>query len=89
MRWWELNEPISGPLHIHFDLDALDPVEFPYIAYPDGKLSLEAGLGVVREAAAGGSLVGLTITEFAPADDTEVIDGSRFLKRLCEASGAG
>ena len=88
LRWWEPNEPMSGPVHVHFDLDALDPAEFPYVAYPDGKMSLEAGLAVVRAAASGGNLVGLTITEFAPADEAEAIEGSRFLKRLCEASGA-
>jgi arginase len=89
LRWWEPSEPISGPVHIHFDLDALDPAAFPYVAYPDGKLPLEAGLAAVRAAASGGNLVGLTITEFAPADEAEATDGSRFLKRLCEASGAG
>jgi arginase len=89
LRWWEPSEPISGPVHIHFDLDALDPAAFPYVAYPDGKLPLEAGLAAVRAAASGGNLVGLTITEFAPADEAEATDGSRFLKRLCEASSAG
>lgn len=87
LRWWEADRPMSGPLHVHFDLDALDPVEFPHIAYPDGKMSLEAGLAVVRMAAAGGILVGLTITEFAPADQAQAIEGGRFLKRLCEAAG--
>jgi len=28
------------------------------VAYPDGRLSMEAGLAVVREAAASGTLVG-------------------------------
>jgi arginase len=59
------------------------------VAYPEGRLSMEAGLAVVREAAAGGTLVGLTITEFAPADERGAMDGSRFLERLCEAAVGG
>lgn len=94
LAWLEPGQPIpgqsiTGPIHIHFDLDALDPAEFPYLAYPDGKLSIDAGLAVVRGAAATGRLVGLTITEFAPADQRSAEDGSRFLERLCEAAGAG
>jgi arginase family enzyme len=52
-------------------------------------MSLDAGLALVRKAASGGNLVGLTIAEFAPADQAEAADGSRFLKRLCEASCMG
>lgn len=80
--------PVSGPIHIHFDLDALDPAEFPHIAYPDGKLPIEAGLALVRTLASTGTIVGLTITEFAPADQHGADEGSRFLERLCEAAGA-
>jgi arginase len=50
---------------------------------------MDAGLAVVREAAAGGTLLGLTITEFAPADEHGAMEGSRFLERLCEAAIAG
>jgi arginase len=75
----------SGPIHIHFDLDALDPAEFPHVAYPDGRLSFDAGLALVRRAAVAG-LVGMTITEFAPADDRAAQEGSRFLERLCDAA---
>ncbi|MEO7323424.1 MAG: arginase family protein [Dokdonella sp.] len=78
-------EGVSGPIHIHFDLDALDPAGFPHVAYPDGRLSLEAGVALVRSAAAAG-LVGLTITEFAPADEHAAQEGSRFLRQLCEAA---
>jgi len=76
---------IAGPIHIHFDLDALDPAEFPHVAYPDGRLSLHAGLALVREAAVIG-LVGLTITEFAPVDEHAASEGSRFREQLCEAA---
>jgi arginase len=77
-----------GPVHIHFDLDALDPTEFPHLAYPDGKLSTQAGLDLVRMIAASGRLVGLTITEFAPADQRGAEEGSHFLARLCEEAAA-
>ena len=75
--WLEPGQPLSGPIHVHFDLDALDPAQFPHVAYPDGKLSIEAGLALVRRAALSGSLVGLTITEFAPADEGAAFDGRR------------
>ncbi len=78
----------SGPLHIHFDLDALDPARFPHVAYPDGTLAPEAGLAVVRAAAATGRLIGLTITEFAPRDARGAQDGGRFITQLCEAATA-
>ena len=85
LRWLEPTQPVAGPIHIHFDLDALDPAEFPHVAYPDGRLSIDAGLALVRSAAAAG-LVGLTITEFAPADERAAQEGSRFLERLCSAA---
>lgn len=88
LRWLESDQPVPGPVHIHFDLDALDPAEFPHVAYPDGKLSVESGLALVRKVAASGWLVGLTITEFAPADQAGAEDGSIFLRRLCDAAGA-
>jgi arginase len=48
-------------------------------------MALDAGLAWVRNAAVAG-LVGLTITEFAPADERAAQDGSRFIERLCEAA---
>ena len=89
LSWLDPDQSVSGPIHIHFDLDALDPAAFPHVAYPEGELSIEAGLELVRKAAGGGTLVGLTITEFAPADERGAMDGSRFLERLCEAAVAG
>ena len=74
------------PVHVHFDLDALDPAEFAHVAYPEGRLSIQAGLAVVRAAAAGGRLVGLTITELAPADERAAEEGSRVLAQICEAA---
>lgn len=87
LSWLEINQTVSGPIHVHFDLDALDPVEFPHVAYPDGEMSMEAGVAVLTRAAASGRLVGLTITEFAPADQTGAEEGSVFLHRLCKAAG--
>lgn len=89
MRWLEPGQPLSGPVHVHFDLDALSPDQFPHVAYPDGRVSMQAGLALVRQAATQGDLVGLTITEFAPADDAAAVEGSRFLRQLCAAAGAG
>lgn len=88
LRWMEPEQLISGPIHIHFDLDALDPAEFPHVAYPDGRLPFAAGLALVRSAATAG-LVGLTITEFAPADEDAAQEGSRFIEQLCEAATTG
>ena len=86
LAWLEPGAQISGPIHVHFDLDSLDPGEFPHLAYPDGKLSLDAGVALVRGLAASGTIVGLTITEFAPRDDKASIDGGRYIARVCEAA---
>jgi len=86
LSWLAPGESVSGPIHIHFDLDSLDPAEFPHLAYPEGKLSIEDGLAVVRAAAQSGDLVGLTVTEFAPADEEGAADGGRFIERLCAAA---
>lgn len=85
LAWLESGQSVPGPIHIHFDLDSLDPAEFPHVAYPDGKLSFDAGLALVRNAVTAG-LVGLTITEFAPVDEHAAREGSRFLEQLCEAA---
>jgi arginase len=86
LRWYEPDRSISGPIHVHFDLDALDPTEFPHVAYPEGKLRKDAATSLVRRLALTGNLVGLTITEFAPADQAGEDDGSRFIQELCEAA---
>lgn len=86
LEWLTPEQPISGPVHVHFDLDALDPAEFPHVAYPDGNMSMEAGLSLVRDLGRSGSLVGLTITEFAPVDQAAAENGSEYLARLCEAA---
>lgn len=87
LRWLEPGQAVAGPVHIHFDLDAFDPAEFPHVAYPEGKLPIEAGVSLVRAIAAAGALVGLTITEFAPADERGAQEGGEVIARLCEAAG--
>ena len=88
LQWHEPGQPIAGPVHVHFDLDALDPAEFPHVAYPEGKLAKDAALSLIRSIAQSGNLVGLTITEFAPADEAGAADGSRYIERVCEAATA-
>lgn len=79
-------EAIDGPVHIHFDLDVLDPHEFPYLAYPDGDLGIEDAIALVGRIAGEADLVGLTVTEFAPADEDGARAGSEVIARLCEAA---
>lgn len=88
LRWWDPQEVLSGPVHIHFDLDALDPRGFPYVAYPDGRMPMAEGVDLIRTIARGADLVGLTITEFAPATDSDAVAGSVYLRQLCEAAHA-
>lgn len=78
--------PIGGPVHIHFDLDVLDPREFPYVAYPDGRLGIEDAITLVGRIAREADVVGLTLTEFAPSDDDEACEGSRVIAKLCAAA---
>ncbi|HEY5850441.1 MAG TPA: arginase family protein [Lysobacter sp.] len=77
---------LGGPVHIHFDLDVLDPREFPHVAYPDGNLDVESAISLVDRIAREADLVGLTVTEFAPVDDAGAREGSRVIRRLCEAA---
>jgi arginase len=86
LRLLDPREALDGPVHIHFDLDALDPGEFPYVAYPDGKLRIEDALALVGRIAREANVVGLTVTEFAPVDDEEARAGSRVIERICQAA---
>lgn len=76
---------IEGPIHIHFDLDVLDPQEFPYVAYPEGGLKVDDAIALVSRIAREADVVGLTVTEFAPANWDEAREGSEVIARLCEA----
>ncbi len=77
---------IEGPVHIHFDLDALDPREFPYVAYPDGTVAVDDAIALVRHIARQADVVGLTITEFAPANEDQAREGGKVIARICEAA---
>jgi arginase len=77
---------VSGPIHIHFDLDVLDPREFPHVAFPEGGLPVDEAVALVGRLAREAELVGLTITEFAPADDEAAREGSKVISRLSEAA---
>jgi arginase len=88
LRWHEPGQAIHDPVHVHFDLDVLDPSGFPHVAYPDGKLSNDAALALMRDLATNANIVGLTITEFAPTDQRGADEGSLFIRKLCEAAHA-
>lgn len=79
-------QAISGPLHIHFDLDVLDPREFPHLAYTDGDLKVDDAIALVARVAREADVVGFTVTEFAPADDDAARAGSKVIARLCAAA---
>ena len=76
----------KGPVHIHFDLDVLDPAEFPYLAYTDGKLAIDDAIVLVGDIAQNADLVGLTITEFSPATEDDARAGSEVIAWICEAA---
>jgi arginase len=82
------DERLGGPVHIHFDLDVLDPVEFPHVAYPEGALPVAAAIELIRRVARDADIVGLTITEFAPDSDEAARDGQGVIARLCQAADA-
>ena len=76
---------MSGPVHIHFDLNVLHPLEFPYVAYPEGVLRIEQAIALLSRIAREADIVGLTITEFAPSNAEEAREGSKVIARICEA----
>jgi arginase len=57
------------PVHLHIDLDSLDPAAFPHVNYPaPGGLTPDALLAVIAAAGARSRLVGVTLTEYAPRE---------------------
>ncbi|NID14585.1 arginase family protein [Luteibacter yeojuensis] len=76
---------VDGPVHIHFDLDVLDPRDFPHVAYPDGAFRLDDAVAWVSRVARAAEVVGFTVTEFAPVDDDGARAGSEAIARLCDA----
>ncbi|PWJ47615.1 arginase [Quadrisphaera granulorum] len=60
--------PGGAPLHIHLDLDVLDPQAFPAVACPTPNgLSVAELIDVLTVLRQRGDLVGVTITEHVPA----------------------
>jgi arginase len=69
-------------LHIHLDLDVLDPTEFASTCYPTPNgLSVEGLLKLLELLAKHMNVVGFTLTEFAPVNDTDI----DVVKRVLEA----
>ncbi|NBB83400.1 MAG: hypothetical protein GVY28_08335, partial [Alphaproteobacteria bacterium] len=55
------------PVHLHIDLDSLDPEAFADVNYPaPGGLAPDALLAVIAAARARTRVVGVTLTEYAP-----------------------
>lgn len=62
-------------LHVHLDLDVLDPVAFPHVSVPSaGGLSFGELRNLLRQAADELPLVGLTVTELRPRLSTADVD---------------
>ena len=55
-------------IHVHCDLDAIDPLEFPWVKCPvKNGLSLELLTELLQQLSSSFNLVGFSITEFAPS----------------------
>lgn len=85
LKLLDVNGSIDGPVHIHFDLDVLDPLEFPYVAYPDGMLAVGDAIALVNKIAGQTDVVGFTVTEFSPCSEEGARLGSKIIARLCDA----
>lgn len=85
LEWLAYDDVIAGPVHVHFDLDVLDPAAFPYLAYPDRDgLSVATARTLLRRLGGDAEVVGLTFTEFAPADAAAAKAGAVFVRSLFE-----
>jgi arginase len=86
LSWLQEDEYISGPVHIHFDLDVLSPQEFPFLAYPEPTgMPIATAISLLRRLATRNDIVGLTLTEFAPANDDDARIGCEVIAALCAA----
>ena len=78
----------SGPVHVSFDIDVLDPAFAPGTEIPSaGGLSTRQALDFLRIATAGSKLVGLDIVEVSPPFDHEDITTLAALKVIFEYWG--
>jgi arginase len=70
-------------LHIHLDLDVLDKNEFASTCYPTANgLSIEGLLKLLELLQKDMSVVGFTMTEFAPVNDTDIETVKRILESV-------
>jgi arginase len=85
LAWLGDNERVTGPIHSHFDLDVLNPAEFPHLAYPEenGMLVIDA-ISLLRRLTLDANIVGLTFTEFAPVSDANAQHGVKIISELYE-----
>lgn len=59
----------DDPVHLHIDLDSLDPEVFPHVNYPvPGGLSLDAVMAIVEAIQDRAMIAGVTLTEYAPRE---------------------
>lgn len=60
-------EPAAGPIHVHVDVDVVDPTDMPAVNYPaPGGPSLEAVETAVRRLAATGRVVAASFSSWNP-----------------------
>jgi arginase len=86
LKWLQEDECFSEPVHIHLDLDVLNPQEFPFLAYPEANgMSISSAIALMRRLASQNDIVGLTLTEFAPTNDSDANTGSDVIADLCRA----
>jgi arginase len=85
LRWLADNERVSGPIHIHFDLDVLHPGEFPFLACPEETgMPIATAVSLLQRIAKEGDIVGLNFTEFAPANEVDARSGRHTISSLCD-----
>lgn len=71
-------------LHVHLDLDVIDPLEFPdALMRTDGGVSTDCIVETVAELAAAFDVVGFSVVEFAPRS----ADAASRVRRLLDRSG--
>jgi agmatinase len=82
-------EALEGaPVHVSFDIDALDPAHAPGTEIPAaGGLTTRHALDLLETVAGGGGLVGLDVCEVAPALDHADITTLAALKLIFETWG--
>jgi agmatinase len=76
------------PLHVSFDIDALDPANAPGTEIPSaGGLSTRQALDLLAALSQGAQLVGFDVVEVAPALDSNDITSLAALKLIFESWG--